>query len=177
MPEAEVTLRLAFWLLEQAELGAHAAVAIDGAHIRVKAHKQIGQQIEERQVFDIGGFLALHECYPTKLKDDWRGIYGWKDRTMEIRSIHGFDVQVTVGGKAIKAECKGAGQPSTQLSSAIGQVIVSASHSDNEELWIAVPDTPKFETTAKQILSRSPAFVSSGIRIALVGEDGVLLLN
>jgi hypothetical protein len=37
MPEAEVTLRLAFWLLEYADDAQHADIAIDGAHHKARA--------------------------------------------------------------------------------------------------------------------------------------------
>ncbi len=42
MPEAEVTLRLAFWLLHRAEQKSHADIAIDGA-------RQHGNQDRPRQ--------------------------------------------------------------------------------------------------------------------------------
>jgi len=177
MPEAEVTLRLAFWLLDQAGTAARAAVAIDGAHVRIKGYQHGDRWIEEKIVFDIQGFLAINGCQPIALIDEWRGTYERRAQHLELRSIHGFDVQVAVGGRFICAECKGSGQPSTQLSSAIGQVVVSASIRENEELWVAVPDTPKFDAAAKQIIANSPALARSGIRIALVGEAGVRVLN
>ncbi len=45
MPEAEVTLRLAFWLLDNAD-AEHADIAIDGAHVLIKAHEQNGRSVE-----------------------------------------------------------------------------------------------------------------------------------
>ena len=43
MPEAEVTLRLAFWLLNRADQESHADIAIDGAHVRIARHeRQLG---------------------------------------------------------------------------------------------------------------------------------------
>ena len=61
MPEPEVTLRLAFWLLRRAGVKSHADIAIDGAHVRIAAHEQAGRRIEERTVFDIQSFLTANE--------------------------------------------------------------------------------------------------------------------
>ena len=107
MPEAEVTLRLAFWLLRRAEPKSHADIAIDGAHVRIAAHEQAGRHIEERTVFDIQSFLAANKCDPRDLKDQWRGTYGFEGHTLRIRSVQSFDVQVACDGMDIKAECKG----------------------------------------------------------------------
>ncbi len=183
IPEAEVTLRLAFWLLDRADLQAHADIAIDGAHVRIAAHRQAGRQIEERTIFDIRNFLSDNECYPENLKDEWRGSYSRKGRSLTIKSVHGFDVQVRCGGKDITAECKGGPlQPvkgrgaAAKLASAIGQVIVSGSNAQSEELWVAVPDSPTFENVSRRIV-KSRAFSNTGIRIALVGRRGVRLVH
>lgn len=114
---------------------------------------------------------------PVNLTNAWRGLYSWNGHSLYIQSVHGFDVQVRLGDREIRAECKGGGQPSTQLASAIGQAIVCATGDTAEELWVAVPDTDRFEATAKCILSKSPALANAGIRIALVGITGVRLLN
>lgn len=184
MPEAEVTLRLAFWLLSRAGRESHADVSIDGAHVHIAAHEQVGRQIQERTVFDIRSFLAKNGWYPGNLKDDWRGTYTREGQSLRIQSVHGFDVQVSHGSKSIKAECKGGrlypvrGRGAAAvLASAIGQAIVSSSNAQPpEELWVAVPDSPKFDEAAQRI-KRSPAFGKTGIRIALVGKAAVRLLS
>jgi len=183
MPEAEVALRLAFWLLDRADQKAHADIAIDGAHVRIKAHQQGGQRIEERTVFDIRSFLDENQCVSNSLKDEWRGSYIRKDRSFSIRSAPGFDVQVKCGCRDIKAECKGGplkpvkGKSATAiLASAIGQAIVSGSNGDSEELWVAVPDSPLFEKAGARI-NKSRAFSKTGIKIALVGRAEVRLLS
>jgi hypothetical protein len=107
MPEAEVTLRVAFWLLDRANQKSHADIAIDGANVRIAAHEQAGRWIQERTVFDIRSFLAANKCYPQDLKDEWRGTYSFEGHSLRIRSVHGFDVQLRCDGKDIKAECKG----------------------------------------------------------------------
>jgi hypothetical protein len=182
MPEAEVTLRLAFWLLHHAEQKSHADVAIDGAHVRIAAHEQAGRRIEERTVFDIRSFLAENKCYPRHLGHEWRGTYSFEGHTVSIRSVHGFDVQVRCNDKEIRAECKGGPlQPKGQsasavFASAIGQVIVSSSDAQSEELWVAVPDSPTFENVARRII-KGRAFANTGIKIALVSKAGVRLLG
>jgi hypothetical protein len=183
MPEAEVTLRFAFWLLDRGDHQSHADIAIDGAHCRIAAHYQAGRQIEDRTVFDIRAFLYENECHPESLKDEWRGSYSRKGQTLTIKSVCGFDVQVSCDGKNIKAECKGGPlQPvkgrsaAARLAEAIGQVIVSGSNAQSEELWVAVPDSPTFENAGGRII-KSGAFAKTGIRIALVGRSGVRLLR
>jgi hypothetical protein len=183
MPEAEVALRLAFWLLDRSDQKAHADIAIDGAHVRIATYQQAGHRIEERIVFDIRSFLAANRCHPESLKDQWRGSYSRNGQSLTIKSICGFDVQVSCDGKDIKAECKGGPLKSvkgrgaaTSFASAIGQVIVSGSSAQSEELWVAVPDSPAFEKAGTRI-NMSRAFASTGIRIALVGRSGVRMLG
>jgi hypothetical protein len=183
MPEAEVTLRLAFWLLDRAGQKSYADIAIDGAHIRIAKHRQAGRLIKERTVFDIRSFLAANECHPGNLKHEWRGSYSRKGQTLTIKAVRGFDVHVRGDGKGIKAECKGGPlhpvngrSPAAILARAIGQVIVSDWNAHSEEPWVAVPDSPTFENAGKRIL-KSRAFASTGIRIALVGRSGVRLLG
>jgi hypothetical protein len=114
MPEAQVTLHLAFWLLDQATQDSHVDIAIDGAHVRIIAHEQAGRLVEELAVFPMKEFLMSKECRPQLLKDEWRGTYGWKSHTLTLRSTRGFDVQGTVNGQCVKAECKGGPQTPTK---------------------------------------------------------------
>jgi hypothetical protein len=183
MAEAEVALRLAFWLLDHTDQKSHAEIAIDGAHVRIRAHQQGRQQIEERIVFGIRGFLQENHCEPKELKDEWRGSYFRKGNSLNIRSVQGFDVQVNSGTKQVRAECKGGPlrtikgrSPTAILANAIGQVLVSASNAGSEELLVAVPDSPAFEKAGSRI-SRSHAFSKTGIKIALVSKTDVRLVN
>jgi hypothetical protein len=183
MPEAEVSLRLALWLLNRAKQKSHAEIAIDGAHVRIKAHEQAGQGIEERIVFDIRRFLAANRCHPQDLTDEWRGTYNFEGHTLRIRSVPGFDVHVKCDAKEIRAECKGGPlrpvkgrRISQRFADAIGQVIVAGSDSEIEELWVAVPYSTSFANVGARI-TKSPAFAKTGIKIALVSKTGVRLLN
>ena len=182
MPEAEVTLRVAFWLLDSGGPHGHADVAIDGAHVRIAAHTAAGAPVKERLVFGIKDYLLKNECRPKRLKDDWRGEYVRNDCTLTIGSVHGFDVHFRSADKSIKVECKGGLlQPtgksaSAILTTAIGQVITSDSIFPSDELWGAVPDSPAFEKTGVRI-AKGEVFSKTGIRIALVSGRGVRLLQ
>ena len=68
MPEAEVTLRLAFWVLDRAGQKSHADIAIGGAHHRIAAHLQAGRWIEGRTVCDIRSFLTANKWHPKSVK-------------------------------------------------------------------------------------------------------------
>jgi hypothetical protein len=169
--------------MDRAGRKSHADIAIDGAHVHIAAHRQAGRRIKERTVFDIRNFLATNGCHPEKLRHGWRGSYSHKGQTLNIESVGGSDVHVKCDGKDIKTECKGGPlqpakgrRPIAILASAIGQVIVSGSDAESEELWVAVPDSPAFESAGRRII-RSRAFANTGIRIALVGRSGVRLLE
>jgi hypothetical protein len=183
MPEAEVTLRLAFWLLDSTEQAKHADIAIDGAHVRIKAHQQSGRLIDERIVFDIQNFLIAGECQPTQLMDDWRGTYQRRGKTLTIKSAVGFDVRVRCGDETIAAECKGGPLKPTKgrsvaavFASAIGQAVTCSAVTQPQRLLIGVPDSEAFERGGSQIL-RGAAFQKTGIQIVLVGRPNVRLLN
>ena len=182
MPEAEVTLRLAFWLLNRSDGKTHADVAIDGAHVRISGHEQQGKWVEERVVFDIRDFLESNGCHAKNLTDEWRGTYTFEGHSLEIKSASGFDVKVRCKDKYIKAECKGGPfQPKRDkvaaiYAIAIMQAILSGLNAESEELWVAVPDSPAFESYGRRIL-RSSVFARVGITIALVGRSGVRILR
>jgi hypothetical protein len=184
IPEAQVTLHLAFWLLDQATQVSHVDIAIDGAHVLIMAHEQAGQPVKERRVFLMKEFLALKGCRPQLLKDEWRGTYGWKSHTLTLRSTQGFDVQGTLNGQCVKAECKGGPltpikgkSESAIFATAIGQVVMSDSVVSTDALWVAVPDSPSFEKVGTRIVNRK-TFQLTGIRIVLVsGEGRVRFLN
>jgi hypothetical protein len=184
MPEALVTLHLAFWLLDKARQDSHVDVAIDGAHVRITAHEAGGRSVREQTVFPMKEFLKSKECLPQSLNDEWRGTYGWKSHTFSIRSIRGFDVQGTLNGQCVKAECKGGPLTPTKgksesaiLATAIGQVVISDSIVPTDALWVAVPDSPSFEKVGTRIVN-GKTFQLTGIRIVLVNVKGrVRFLN
>ena len=101
MPEAEVALRLAEFILSLPASGAMASVAIDGASIKV------GDAV----VFDIGRFMAATGWQPVKEaqvgRNAWTGAYRRGDKTIRVHSRPGEgDVVATVDGRRIVAKCR-----------------------------------------------------------------------
>ena len=101
MPEAEVALRLAGFILSLPASGAMASVALDGASIKV------GDGV----IFDIGRFMAATGWQPVKEaqagRNAWTGAYRRGDKTIRLHSRPGEgDVVAQVNGRRIVAKCK-----------------------------------------------------------------------
>src|SRR3954471_15785625 len=100
MPEAEVALRLAAFILSRPGSGAMAGVGIDGPSIKV------GDAV----VFDIGRFMAGTGWEPIKEpqvgRNAWTGAYQRGDKTIRVHSRPGEgDVVAVVDGRRIAVEC------------------------------------------------------------------------
>ncbi|WP_081928695.1 hypothetical protein [Microvirga sp. BSC39] len=174
MPEAEVALRLAEFILSLPGSGAMASVAIDGASIKV------GDAV----IFDIGRFMAGTRWEQTKEpqvgRNAWTGTYRRGDKTIRVHSRPGEgDVVATVNGRRIVAECKKgplvrkSGSPEYPLlTTALGQALLFHVAAD-DIVVAAVPDTPVFCKLAETWRSR-PLVRRAGIRIALVARDGAV---
>jgi hypothetical protein len=96
MPEAEVALRLAAFILSLPGSGAMASVGIDGASIRS------GDAV----TFDIGRFMAGTGWEPIMepqvSRNAWTGTYRRGDKTIRMHSRPGEgDVVATVDGRRI----------------------------------------------------------------------------
>jgi hypothetical protein len=171
MPEAEVSLRLAFHLLAMPDSQGTAEVAIDGAQIRVHGS----------QVFPIATFLLDMGWKQVEQqgKNPWQGSYERKGQRLWIHSCSGVgDVVVQVGTKRYRAECKGGplikrrgSQEYPKLRGALGQVLTVEEKEPNDVLAVAVPHTPRFQRLAEK-WRRAPLIICSGIQIVLVGRDG-----
>jgi hypothetical protein len=174
MPEAEVALRLAQFILSLRGSGALASVAIDGASIKV------GDAV----IFDIGCFMAATGWEQIKEpqvgRNTWTGAYRRGDKTIRVHSRPGEgDVVATVDGRRIVAECKKGplvrkpGSPEYPLlTTALGQALLFEVSAD-DIVVAAVPDTPVFRKLAETWRSR-PLVRRAGIRIALVARDGAV---
>ena len=174
MPEAEVALRLAEFILSLPNSRAMASVAIDGASIKV------GDAV----IFDIGRFMAGTGWEQTKEpqvgRNAWTGAYRRGDKTIRVHSRPGEgDVVATVEGRRIVAECKKGplvrkpGSPEYPLlTTALGQALLFHVAAD-DIVVAAVPDTPVFRKLAETWRSR-PLVRRAGIRIALVARDGAV---
>jgi hypothetical protein len=174
MPEAEVALRLAEFILSLPGSGAMASVAIDGASIKV------GDAV----IFDIGRFMADTGWEQTKEpqvgRNAWTGTYQRGDKTIRVHSRPGEgNVVATVNGRRIVAECKKGplvrkpGSPEYPLLiTALGEALLFEVSAD-DIVVAAVPDTPVFRKLAETWRSR-PLVRRAGIRIALVARDGAV---
>jgi hypothetical protein len=174
MPEAEVALRLAEFILSLPGSGAMASVAIDGASIKV------GDAV----IFNIGRFMAATGWEQTKEprvgRNAWTGTYQRADKTIRVHSRPGEgDVVATIDGRRIVAECKKGplirkpGSPEYPLlTTALGQALLFHVAAD-DIVVAAVPDTPVFRQLAEAWRSR-PLVRRAGIRIALVARDGAV---
>jgi len=171
MPEAEVSLRLAFHLLAIPGSQGSAEVAIDGAQIRVHGS----------EVFPIAAFLLDMGWKQVEQlgKNPWQGWYERHGQRLWIHSRSGVgDVVAHVGNKRVRAECKGGplisipgSREYPKLRGALGQVVTVEEVEANDVLAVAVPHTPRFQRLADK-WRVAPLVVRSGIQIVLVGRDG-----
>ena len=174
MPEAEVALRLAEFILSLPGSGAMASVAIDGASIKV------GDGV----IFDIGRFTTITGWQPVKEaqagRNAWTGAYRRENKTIRVHSRPGEgDVVATVDGRRLVAKCsKGplARKPGRSerslLTTALGEALLFDIGGD-DVVVAAVPDTPVFRKLAETWRTR-PLVRRAGIRIALVARDGAV---
>jgi hypothetical protein len=174
MPEAEVSLRLAEFILSLPRSGAMASVAIDGASIKV------GDAV----IFNIGRFMVgtgweqIKE--PQVGRNAWTGAYRRGDKTIRVHSRRGEgEVVAQVNGRRIIAECKKGplvrkpGSPEYPLlTTALGQALLFDVSAD-DIVVAAVPDTPVFRKLAETWRSR-PLVRRAGIQLALVHRDGTV---
>ncbi|WP_147023517.1 hypothetical protein, partial [Microvirga aerophila] len=172
MPEAEVALRLAGFILSLPGSGAMASVAIDGA----------GTKVGNAVVFDIGQFMAgtgweqVRE--PRISRNAWTGVYRRGDKTIRMHSRPGEgDVVATVSGRRIVAECQkgplvrtAGGREHSLLTTSLGQALLVDVTADDIVI-VALPATPVFRRLAEAWRER-PLVRRAGIRIVLVGRDG-----
>ncbi|WP_445505346.1 hypothetical protein [Microvirga sp. G4-2] len=174
MPEAEVALRLAEFILSLPGSGTMASVAIDRGSIKV------GDAI-----FDIGRFIASVGWEPIKhpqvRRSAWTGAYRRGDKTVRVHSRLGEgDVVAQFNGRRIIAACKKGplarkvGSLEFQLlTAALGQAMLFDVSGD-DIVVAAVPDTPVFHRLAEAWRER-PLIKRAGIRIALVPRHGEVI--
>jgi len=174
MPQTEVALRLAEFILSLPTSGAMASVAIDGASIKV------GDGV----IFDIGRLMAATGWQTVKDpqigRNAWTGAYQRGDKTIRVHSRPGEgDVVAMIDGRRIVAQCsKGSltGRPGRAEQSLLRGALAEAllfDIADDDIVVTAVPDTPVFRKLA-ETWRRRPLVRRTGIRIALVGRDGAV---
>jgi hypothetical protein len=172
MPEAEVALRLAFWLLEHPQGEDSVEVAIDGAQVSTGG----------QQVFALRDFLLASGWEQVSADPErWQGTYRLDEKRLGVHSRPGVgDVVGTVGGKTIRAECKKGplifktgGPEYPLLREALAQLLTVEEVGEEDVLVAAVPKAARFPSLAEVWGSR-PLMRRVDIRIALVGRDGTV---
>jgi uracil-DNA glycosylase len=171
MSEAEVSLRVAFYLLERDLVQSDVEIAIDGAQIKT------GGTIH----FAIGEFLAQHGCLSVSPNTMWQGSYSWKDYPFSIK-IHsnpgkGDVVARLRSGHTLHVESKKgplmrsiSSQEYLLLREAIGQLMTTGECSPDDLLAVAVPASPKFAELTER-WRKAPLISRLGIRLLTVDRN------
>ncbi len=172
MPEAEVSLRLAFFLLEQGLASSSIDVGIDQAQVRTKAG----------EIFPIEIFLE--HCGWTLAQegaDTWRGTYSHRDFDHRLRlhskpGVGDVACQLHKGGR-LRAECKKGTLVRSKSSSeypllrgALGQLLTIEDLTLEDKLAIAVPASEKFNELAAQ-WRRAPLISKIPIKILTIDRE------
>jgi len=171
MSEAEVSLRLAFYLLNNDLVNSDVDVAIDGAQIKTldKLH------------FPITEFLQQNMCIRCEPGIGWSGSYS-------LSSPYRINIHTTPGkgdvvarmksGHVLRVESKkGTLQRSKSsaeyplLREALGQLLTIDSVDKDDILAVAVPKSDKFESLAQR-WREAPLIKKFGIQIITVARDG-----
>lgn len=173
MPEAEVSLRLASYLLDRPESEGRAEVGIDGAMVRVGA----------KEIFPIEAFLVQEgwEQLSQAGKNTWQGTYEKNGCRLMIHAKSGVgDVVAAVGSERIRAECKGgplendaSSSEYKRLREALGQLLTVERVEASDVMVAAVPRTATFQRLARTWRTR-PLVIASSIRMVLVGRNGTV---
>jgi hypothetical protein len=172
MPEAEVSLRLAFWLLRHRLVKEVVEVAIDGAQVKVL----------DTVHFDLTAFMAT--CGWGKGASDGPWQCEWRNPTeSSVIRIHsnpgrGDVVARLASGQTLRAECK-KGPMDRSKSSAeypllregLGQLLTVAEVAEADLLAVAVPHSAKFQELAER-WRRAPLISKFGIQILTVDRLG-----
>jgi hypothetical protein len=171
MPEAEVTLRLAFHLIHEGLAASDVQVAIDGAQVKTTNTIHFG----------IAEFLRGLEWLKPAEEDVWQGTYGharYRPKVM-IHSNAGCGdvVAELIDGRTLRVECKKgpltrskSSQEYPLLREALGQLLTMGRVGKRDLLAVAVPRSDKFEELAKRWRA-APLVSQFGIRILTVGRD------
>lgn len=171
MPEAEVSLRLAFCLLNRGIVDSDIEVAIEGAQVRTK--KTVHFPIED--------FMASHGWSIYGGSQAWQGRYRHPEHQYGI-VIHsnpgrGDVVATLTDGKTLRAESKKGPLIKTKASreyplirEALGQLMTVEQVGNNDILAVVVPSSDKFTELARR-WRKAPLISRFGIRIVTVDRN------
>jgi hypothetical protein len=172
MSEAEVSLRLAFHLLDGRLVIDDVSVAIDGAQVRTA----------ETVHFHIEDFLRLSGCESDS--DTWRGAYHhptWRHRLLiHAHPGRGDVVARLTSGQTLRVESKKGPlvrKPGAKeyplLREALGQLLTIEEVGPDDILAVAVPHSPKFVELTRR-WERAPLIQRLGIGFLLVHRSGAI---
>lgn len=172
MPEAEVSLRLAFFLIKNGFTSNDVEVAIDGAQVKTS----------DKVHFPISDFLTFEGWHKVKESGVWQGDYANSRFTQKVcihsRPGKGDVVAQLKSGKRLIVESKKgtlAKSKSSQeyrlLREALGQILTVEDVCEGDVFAVAVPDSPKFQELAGRWRS-SPLIDKCGIQILTVARFG-----
>lgn len=178
MPEAEVSLRLAFALIERGLVpsGGAIEVAIDGAQVKTCATTHFAPEEFMRTIYGCG-WSKNHSG------DRWQGTYSHPqfDQTIKIHSTSGCADVVAhlTSGQRLRVESKKGPVVGSRnaaeyslLREALGQVLTMADVSEGDVLAVAVPHSEKFEKLAER-WREAPLVQKIGVLIFTISEKQV----
>lgn len=170
MSEAEVSLRLAEFLSDQAKSTGPVQVGIDGAQVKIK----------EKEVFPLSRYMNDLGWSLTDERE-WRGRYtksGFNDIVVHPIPGLGDVVAALTTGQTLRVESKKgplikskSGQELRLVREALGQLLTVSEVSENDILAVSVPLSPKFRELALR-WREAPLIKRCGIKIILIGRDG-----
>ena len=174
MPEAEVTLRLAIYLIENNLAKGNVGASIDGAQVKT------GDTVH----FPILSFLNDKGWVGNENAPVWRTTFTHSDFDAAI-IIHstpgeGDVVAELVDGQRLRVESKKGTLARSKSSSeyplireAIGQLMTVDQTEQRDLFAVAVPDSEKFCELAAR-WRKGPLMVKAGLKILTVSRDGTV---
>lgn len=168
MAEAEVSLRLAFYLINKRLTDGKVTVCIDGAQLKTL------NQIH----FDLSSFMKSNGWVKEVDTNEYKHP-NWRSR-IKISAEPGVGDVSTVlkDGRKFLAECKKGSLNKSKsskeyplLREAIGQIMTITMEIDNHILAVAVPFSEKFKELTDR-WRKSPLILKAGILLLTINPDG-----
>lgn len=172
MSEAEVSLRLAFWLVREKH------VSGDDNNVFVAIDVRVGGA----GMFDVAGLLRENHWRKADSTEGWRGTYaqdGAASRlVIDSASGKGDVVCRLQDGRVLRVKAKTGSLTNSRsseeyrlLQETLGQLLMLEDVSKKDVLAIAVPYSPRFTKLAER-RREAPLIKQLGILILTVGRDG-----
>ncbi len=171
MPEVEVMLRLAFYLLSLEDSADECTITPDCQHVESAG----------RAIFPLVEFLSQEgwKLIEGRGNEPWEGMYTRDGKRLIIIATPSHaDVFIRIDKRLIRAECKKGplvkrpGSPERPIMhKLIGQLMMSKAIEPDEWLLAAVPNTERFRKLVASCRA-GDRLKPTGITFVLVGRDG-----